>query len=154
MIIKIEAKSNFGVLAGGTWFNPSDKKMLSIFEIGKTYDVEMVENTGKGGKVYKNIQTAKLVEGSAAPVAVLDRPAAAVVAVKKPYFKKSGFAPKSDAAPVDWAAKDRSQLVGGRSHDAVELVKASISGCKPMDEVLALYREALVGVLSIAEEVK
>ena len=152
MIIKIEAKSNFGVLAGGTWFNPSDKKMLSIFEIGKTYDVEMVENEGKNGKVYKNIQTAKLVEGSAAPVAVLDRPAAPPV--KKPSYKKSGFAPKSDAAPVDWAAKDRSQLVGGRSHDAVELVKASISGCKPMDEVLALYREALVGVLSIAEEVK
>lgn len=55
---------------------------------------------------------------------------------------------------TDWAAKDRSQLVGGRSHDAVELVKVSLANATPMNKVLEIYKEALLGVLKIADDVK
>ena len=55
---------------------------------------------------------------------------------------------------TDWVAKDRSQLVGGRSHDAVELVNVSLTTQTAMKDVLELYKEALQGVLKIADEVK
>lgn len=60
----------------------------------------------------------------------------------------------AESKQTDWPAKDRSQLVGGRSHDAVELVNTSLVTATPLPEVLKLYREALEGVLKVAEEVK
>jgi hypothetical protein len=55
---------------------------------------------------------------------------------------------------TDWAAKDRSQLVGGRSHDAVSLVNTALVTGTPLEKVLQMYKEALDVVLAIAGEVK
>lgn len=55
---------------------------------------------------------------------------------------------------VDWAAKDRSQLVGGRSHDAVALVNVALITGTLLADVLKLYKEALEAVLEISNEVK
>lgn len=73
-------------------------------------------------------------------------------------------APVKEAKPVSkttqpveqsvWDKKDRSQLVGGRSHDSVELVKASLANATPMPKVLELYKEALIGILKISDEIK
>lgn len=55
---------------------------------------------------------------------------------------------------TDWNAKDRSQLVGGRSHDAVSLVNTALVTGTPLAAVVKLYREALEAVLAISAEVK
>lgn len=81
--------------------------------------------------------------------AVTDKPAPKEAAAPAPA-KPAPSTPEK----VDWAAKDRSQLVGGRSHDAAELVKVSLTTAVPLPKVLALYKEALQGVLAIANEVK
>ena len=62
-----------------------------------------------------------------------------------------GFTPK---AAVDWGAKDRSQLVGGRSHDAAQLVLAALTASVPISQALEMYKEALDGILKIAEGTK
>ena len=55
---------------------------------------------------------------------------------------------------TDWAAKDRSQLVEGRSHDAAKLVDTALVTGTPLAKVLEMYKEALEGVLKVANEVK
>lgn len=74
---------------------------------------------------------------------------------KTPVKKSVVVAAKSETmSKADWSAKDRSQLVGGRSHDAVELVNVSLVTGTSLEDVLKLYQEALEGVLKVAEEVK
>jgi hypothetical protein len=157
--IVIEAKSAFGVLDAQTkkWKNTNDKTLLDSIVRGKAYDVEIADVKSSDGKVRKQIVKAVEVnfEGGApneAPksevkVSVAPKPAPAP-------FKKREFTKAVDAKPVDWDKKDRSQLVGGRSHDAVELVAASLQSCTPMPKVLELYKEALEGILKLAEEIK
>lgn len=73
---------------------------------------------------------------------------------------KHSEVPASFSPPVnklvvtDWAAKDRSQLVGGRSHDAASLVDTALVTGTPLQQVLDMYKLALQGVLKMAEEVK
>lgn len=87
------------------------------------------------------------VEVSDAKPQIEDRPTKVAAAPKK----SDAF---GSAEKTDWAAKDRSQLVGGRSHDAVVLVQTSLSTCTEMSVVLELYKEALQGILKVADEVK
>ncbi len=64
--------------------------------------------------------------------------------------------PPEPNAANPWEAKNRSQLIGGRSHDAVELVKAWAQGrtSLTMVDLLEKYKLALEGILKIADEVK
>lgn len=125
------------------WFNYAKGSGVNkdMFKIGQEYTVEIVKNGN-----YSNIQS---VEGVKA-VPTAEAPKASFV--KKPFFKKKDDSDKM--TKEDWAAKDRSQMVGGRSHDAVELVKAAVNSGKDIEEVLSLYREALTGLLKLADEVK
>lgn len=70
MNITVEAKSSYGVKnkTDQQWYNPAKKDLLSLFAVGNTYEVVIVENK-KGDKVYKNIAAAKLVEAAKPVVA-------------------------------------------------------------------------------------
>lgn len=75
-----------------------------------------------------------------------------------PYFSKK-FTPskaKEDTTMTkdEWKQKDRSQLLGGLSHDAAELAAVSINVGIPIKEVLEVYREALNGLIEIRNTVK
>ena len=57
---------------------------------------------------------------------------------------------------AEWSAKDRSQLIGGLSHDAATIVAAAMT-LQPFnstDEVLLFYKRVLEGLLRIRDEVK
>jgi hypothetical protein len=57
---------------------------------------------------------------------------------------------------TDWAAKDRSQLIGGLSHDAATLTAAIVRDMPDLetDKVLELYHDFLAGMLKIRDKVK
>lgn len=97
-------------------------------------DKEKLESTNVGDTL----------EASDAKPQIEDKPAKVTIAPKE----------AKSVAATDWAAKDRSQLVGGRSHDAAQLVQIALSSCTELSEVLRLYKEALQGILKIADEVK
>ncbi len=149
--INISAKSKFGVLDATTnkWFNPKEKDMLSEFNVGQSYNVELSESQGKDGKTYVNITK---VVGARGPVA--DAPVTVPVVVAKPAFKKQWGAKKADVPITDWAAKDRSQLVGGLCHDAAALAAAVISTGTTVEAALEKYKALLDGVLRLREGVK
>ena len=73
---------------------------------------------------------------------------------KKKAKEKTEDAGKNVVPQSVWDKKDRSMLVGGRSHDTVELVKVALMTQTDINEVINTYKEALVKVLEIAEEVK
>lgn len=141
MTLQVEAISKFGVLnkLDGKWYNPTKDTvaLLKQFKVGGMYDVSITETVNKG-KTFKNITA--IVSSTVA-----------VASEKKSFVKKSDGETKSG---LDWDKKDRAQMYGGRSHDAAELVKASLANATPMSKVLELYKEAFVGILKIAEDVK
>lgn len=55
---------------------------------------------------------------------------------------------------TDWATKDRSQLIGGLSHDAAELAAAAVAYNVPISSIVDQYRLALVALIKIRDEVK
>ena len=160
--IIVEARSKFGVLDAQTkkWINTQDKSLLGSLLVGKAYDVTIGPAKGDDGKVRNQIVAAAIVnvDGNVAtlekPTNVKETSPKVEAPVKKAFVPRKAESDKAPAPAVDWAAKDRSQLVGGRSHDAVELVAASLSSCTPMSKVLELYKEALVGILKLSDEIK
>jgi hypothetical protein len=167
--IMVEAKSKFGVLDGTTnkWLNPKDAGMLKDFAVGHSYNVALEESTGKNGKAYLNIVSIVGDRGPSADVPAPEivapvfakTPVAAPVAAKAPYkapFKKAygNSFKKNDAPATDWAAKDRSQLVGGLCHDAAALAAAVISTGTSIESALATYEQLLAGVIKLREGVK
>jgi hypothetical protein len=158
MRIIVEAKSAFGVLNAEDkkWYNPANKKMLEDAKRGQAYDIVIADVKEADGKTRKRITEMTLVNLDK-PVEVKSHEAAPKQdEIARPVTKKAFVPRKVEPVKeaVDWAAKDRSQLVGGRSHDAVELVAASLQSCTPMPKVLELYREALVGILKLSDEIK
>lgn len=158
MRIIIEAKSAFGVLNAQDkkWYNPADKSTLTNVKVGQAYDVVIDDVKSDDGKVRKQITKMTLVNLEAPTNGTPEAPKVEVKAAPKSFtpFKKREFTKAADAKPVDWDKKDRSQLVGGRSHDAVVLVQVSLQSCTPMPKVLELYKEALEGILKLADEIK
>lgn len=72
---------------------------------------------------------------------------------------KKSFKAKEDTSmsKAEWAAKDRSQLIGGLSHDAATLAATlySVDGSQLGPNVaLQLYKQLLDGMLKIREEIK
>lgn len=57
---------------------------------------------------------------------------------------------------AEWSAKDRSQLIGGLSHDAAALVASALAVGVDVDveKVLSAYKSVLVGLIKIRDEVK
>lgn len=55
---------------------------------------------------------------------------------------------------TDWAAKDRSQLIGGLSHDAAELAAAAVAYNVPVSSLINQYKLALEALIKIREDVK
>jgi len=143
--IKVFQSGQWGVKVAENpdlWLNYAKGSGLNkdSFKPGAEYSVEIVEN----GK-YRNI---KSVEGvtTVAPVA------------SKPAFKKA-FAKKEVSASTamtkeEWAAKDRSQMIGGLSHDAVQLVLAHVNSGKSVEELVSVYEEALTSIISLRDRVK
>lgn len=74
----------------------------------------------------------------------------------KPFvakFAKKDGAESTTMSKSEWQAKDRSQLIGGLSHDAAAITAALVNVTqvlKPLD----LYKELLTGMIAIREELK
>lgn len=156
MRIIVEAKSAFGVLNAEDkkWYNPADKSILSSVKVGQAYEVVIDDVKGGDGKVRKQITKMTLVNLEAPSNGEIKSEVKVAPKSAPAPFKKREFIPKAAAPAVDWLKKDRSQLVGGRSHDAVVLVQASVSSCTPMPKLLELYKEAMQGILKLAEELQ
>jgi hypothetical protein len=160
--IIVGARSKFGVLDAQTnkWVNTQDKGLLASLVVGKAYDITIDTVNGDDGRTRKQMVKAVMVNTDGGNVATevksdVEKAIAANQApTKKAFVPKAGKPADAPVEKVDWAAKDRSQLVGGRSHDAVELVAASLSSCTPMPKVLELYKEALLGILKLSDEIK
>lgn len=153
MEITIEAKSPYGVMSQEKWYNFVNKDDIKKMEVGKAYVVTLEDVKCADGKTRKQVTKFKSVAKTEAKEVKNERREATDTAVTERNPVKESTAARENKA-TDWAAKDRSQLVGGRSHDAVELVKASLVNATPMPKVLELYKEALNGVLKLADEIK
>lgn len=121
---------------------------LSDFEKGNEYEVDIAMN----GK-FKNIIKVEKSVGVSVQDNTLISAKEIDSEMAKVYIPKK-FIKKVEPEKTDWAAKDRSQLVGGRSHDAAQLVVAALGAGVSIEETLKMHREALVGLLKMADEVK
>ncbi len=56
----------------------------------------------------------------------------------------------------EWKDKDRSQLIGGLSHDAAALVSSfiNVKGIQEVDEAVEMFRGVLKGLLEVRDELK
>lgn len=70
------------------------------------------------------------------------------------FIKKETVSDSEKMTKADWNQKDRNMMIGGRSHDAAVLVAAALTVGVSVADALKQYREALEGLLKIAEEVK
>jgi|ERR1051326_349286 hypothetical protein len=146
---KVKSLSKYGFFADGVekgvYFS---KKLLEADKTrivpGVSFDGELF--TSDSGGLYLNKVTAfhesKKVEKSAEKT------------VEKAVEKKS-FKAKDDTSmsKAEWQAKDRSQLIGGLSHDAAAITAALVAvdtTLVPLD----VYKELLEGMLKIRAEVK
>jgi hypothetical protein len=106
------------------------------------------------GKQYVN-QILKQLGSTVDPLLVA--PVFAKTPTVKPLAQPLTKAPATETmSKAEWSAKDRSQLIGGLSHDAATLA-ASIVPMSPyttVEEVLAKYKFFLEGMLKIRDEVR
>ena len=118
----------------------------TVFEPGTVLSVD-VYTTGKGGK-YLNKADVLSETAPTTPKAVKKAPSKSVEAVKTPKASEA-------MTKADWGAKDRSQLIGGLSHDAAALaaVMANVNSLDAKGS-LVVYKELLEGMLLIREQVK
>ena len=156
MQITVNAKSRFGIKDEVTdkWFNPADKQLLGLFQVGKTYDVILKENKGKDGKIYQNIDSAIEVQGVTPQVT--GSVTTVAPAAKKAFYSSKPYkkAESSGLSKEEWASKDHDKMIGGLSHDAVILAAASVQNGLPMDKLVEAYKLALVGLIKVRGEVK
>jgi hypothetical protein len=149
--ITVEQVGKFGVRTGEVWYGVNEPIKPESFTVGTTYTVAI--STSSTGKKYIKEVLAGNNSGQQ-----IQNPVNVAPQTVKPAFKKSftPYAKKADngLSKEEWAQKDRNQMIGGRSHDAAELVKASVNSGRPMNEILALYQEALEGIIRIADTVK
>ncbi len=89
-----------------------------------------------------------------ASVAVAE-PVMEVVPDKKVFTPKFQKTESATMSKSEWAAKDRSQLIGGLSHDAAAIVAALVhTTSMTAKEVLGVYKETLLGLLEIRDGLK
>ncbi len=154
--ITVAELSKFGFKVGQEYVNYS-KKLTEAEKTrvvpGAEFDAELF--VADSGKRYLN----KILSGmaasvsSAAPAVVPD-----VERAKKfvPKFEKKETGASATMSKSEWQAKDRSQLIGGLSHDAAAITAAfvTVSGEVKGEAILESYKFILQGMLKIRDEVK
>ena len=156
--VNVEALTKFGYKANGKFVNYS--KQLSESDKarvvpGASFEAEYY--VSDGGKEYLN----KII-GTGVPKpqpAVASKPVTDVNPPEdqkqpttfKPSFKKAE-APSNTMSKDEWKAKDRSQLIGGLSHDSAEIVAAMIHvQSLDVETALNVYADILKGMMKIRE---
>ncbi len=156
MEVLVEGLSKFGFKANGEFINWSkkfDEASKAQVVPGRKFSVDMyVADSGKmyANKILRQLET--LPPGSG-PVPPLVAPVFAKTPTAKPLAK----APVSETmSKAEWSAKDRSQLIGGLSHDAATLAAVLVPMLPDQnaDSALDIYKELLEGMLKIRDEVK
>lgn len=160
--VKIQELSKYGFKANGKYVGLS--KNLS--EADKTRLVPGAEFEAEyyvadSGKEYLNKILASVSSAPSAPKAQeAESPKAVDTDRTKrfaPKFQKKENVPDSEKmSKADWSAKDRSQLIGGLSHDAAAIAAAIYPSqmLQTTQDALNVYKELLEGMLKIREEVK
>jgi len=150
--VKVEELTKYGYKANGKFVNYS--KQLSEADKarvvpGAEFEAELyVADSGKEylNKILATVTTAK---ASAEAPTVADSARAERFT---PKFEKKETATMSKA---EWQQKDRSQLIGGLSHDAATITAALVN-VTSLDQAGAIvaYGEILDAMLKIRDEVK
>ncbi len=161
--IKVDELSKFGFKVGAEYVNfskhlPEGDKTNVV--PGAEFEAELF--VADSGKRYLN----KIIGGSTKPYSSLvsgaeqhphvDEVKLAAEKAKKPFmpkFQKKEEVASDKMSKSEWQAKDRSQLIGGLSHDAAAIT-ASLVACTAVDDPLKLYKSLLEGMLKIRDEVK
>ncbi len=116
---------------------------------GRKFSVEMyIADSGsqKINKILKQLETAQVNQALET---------AKVIAKVTPGTKEFKSANET-MSKAEWSAKDRSQLIGGLSHDSATLVAAMLA-MRPIEntsEVIALFSEVLNGLLQVRDSLK
>ena len=110
------------------------------------------------GKRYLNKIVGQTAPSSQTESAVVSAPTE-VKKVFTPKFNKpvTGGTSSASMSKEEWQAKDRSQLIGGLSHDAAVIVAHAISVWGTLDNeanVLRMYKNVLEEMLRIREALK
>ena len=145
--VTVTELSKYGVKVGAEYYNWS--KQIKESEKGQvvpggTYDMELY--VADSGKKYINS-----VGGEFSTLVVTKaQPKASVTPKVTPVAKTETM------SKAEWSAKDRSQLIGGLSHDAATLTASIIAtmGELKTADILVIYKDFLEGMLSIRNEVK
>lgn len=151
--MKVKSLSKFGFFVEGKEKGVYFSKKLDASS--KTNIVPGVEFEGElfvsdtGGEYLNKV--VKFLPGVIAKATVVESKKEAVVTPKK----ESTYKTKEDTtmSKSDWALKDRSQLIGGLSHDAAAITAALVAvdtNLVPLD----VYKELLEGMLKIRSGVK
>ncbi len=154
--VKVDELSKFGFKMGQEYINYS--KQLSETDKanvvpGVSFEAELyVADSGKRylNKILAQASRSGVAKPVKSPVSEVTK---AVKSEEKAIVKAVADAPMTKA---EWSAKDRSQLIGGLSHDAAELVAAMLpmQPAESISSVLDIYKEVLLGLLKIRDEVR
>lgn len=153
--VKVQELTKYGFKANDKFVNYSKQfKDQAMVVPGAAFEAEYY--ISDGGKEYLNKILSNSVVSSFAP-AINSEPKADTQRAKKftPKFNKpvSAASDSEKMSKADWSAKDRSQLIGGLSHDAAAITAALVA-CTSVEDPLKLYKSLLEGMLKIREEVK
>lgn len=177
-LLKIKALSKYGFFVEGEekgiYFDRSvPESDRGKFVPGAELEVEL--RTTESGTKYVtkvlNLLKDHMMNPSPLVASVFEKPPMAeqialVESVTEIMKEKVGARSKAPSKPLsgklsdygktqtDWVAKDRSQLIGGLSHDAAELAAAAVAYNVPISSVVDQYKLALVALIKIREEVR
>jgi hypothetical protein len=147
--VKVEELTKYGFKSNGKYVNYSkqlSEKDKAMVVPGAELDAEYY--VADSGKEYLNKILSVVV-----PVLSYSGPEAVSTA---PKAKKS-FVKADSMTKAEWSAKDRSQLIGGLSHDAATLVAAVLGFNNPdgtTEGMLEMYKQVLTGLIKIRDEIK
>jgi len=151
--VVIESLGKWGPKINGEYYSFSKKIQESDkgkLVPGGTFDLDIW--TAESGKKYINAVVSSAVAVAEKPVAKATSPEVKAFVAK---VKAQASEAKSETmTKAEWSAKDRSQLIGGLSHDAATLVAASVTANVPLEQVLEQFGTALTALLKVRETVK
>lgn len=160
--VKIEELSKYGFKANGKYVGLSkqlpeaDKTKIVP---GAEFEAEYyVADSGKEylNKIVKTLTNATTETPVNTPTAITTKVDTERAKKFLPKFvKKDVISDSEKMSKADWSAKDRSQLIGGLSHDAATLAAVVINiNSLDAESALSIYKVFLEGMLKIREEVK
>lgn len=162
--VKIEELSKYGFKANGKYVGLSKQlKDADKARLVPGAEFEAEYYIADSGKEYLN--KILIMSDVSAPGVTLPSVAAkaAVDTERAKKFTPKFNKPETKADPdkmskAEWSAKDRSQLIGGLSHDAAAVAVAVLnldgSNEPGTESALRVYKTLLEGMLKIREEVK